>query len=97
MARGELTPREIEIISLVGQGQTSKDVGRTLGISPRTVDAHLVSAKIKTNSRNKPHLITNTMRLISEPMVEPVGIEPTSSAFQTAALTNSATVPSLDH
>jgi DNA-binding NarL/FixJ family response regulator len=35
-----LSPREEEVLRLVAQGKTSREVGVLLGISPRTVDAH---------------------------------------------------------
>jgi DNA-binding CsgD family transcriptional regulator len=35
-----LSPRQKEVLFLVAQGQSAKEIGRTLGISPRTVDIH---------------------------------------------------------
>ena len=40
----ELTPREAEVIELVRQGLANKQIARRLGISERTVKAHLTSA-----------------------------------------------------
>ncbi len=37
----ELTAREQEVLGLVGQGKANKQIARTLGISERTVKAHL--------------------------------------------------------
>ena len=42
--RLELTPREIEVLSLVRQGLANKQIARRLEISERTVKAHLTSA-----------------------------------------------------
>lgn len=39
-ALARLSAREREILELAVQGGTSKTIGRTLGISPRTVDYH---------------------------------------------------------
>ena len=36
----QLTPRQTEILRLVASGQTTKEVARTLGISPKTVEFH---------------------------------------------------------
>ncbi|HEY1930917.1 MAG TPA: response regulator transcription factor [Acetobacteraceae bacterium] len=48
-----LTPREVEILTLVGQGLTNKAVARKLGISVHTVKFHLEAmfAKLEANSR----------------------------------------------
>ena len=35
-----LTPTEIKILKLVAQGKSSREIGKALGISPRTVDNH---------------------------------------------------------
>jgi DNA-binding NarL/FixJ family response regulator len=48
-ARGErvsagLTPREVEVLSLVRRGLANKQIARSLDISERTVKAHLTSA-----------------------------------------------------
>jgi DNA-binding NarL/FixJ family response regulator len=40
----ELTPREVEVLGLVRQGLANKQIARRLGISERTVKAHLTSA-----------------------------------------------------
>lgn len=36
----ELTPREREVAALVVEGRTSKQIGRQIGLSPRTVEMH---------------------------------------------------------
>ena len=48
-----LTPRELEILSCLGDGQSNKAVARRLGISQHTVKFHLeaVFAKLGANSR----------------------------------------------
>ncbi|MDX6357967.1 MAG: hypothetical protein QOH37_1021 [Nocardioidaceae bacterium] len=43
-AGAELTPRETEVLVLVRQGLANKQIARRLGISERTVKAHLTSA-----------------------------------------------------
>ena len=39
----ELTPRELEVLALVGKGLANKQISRRLGISEKTVKAHLSS------------------------------------------------------
>jgi DNA-binding NarL/FixJ family response regulator len=41
--RTELTPREREVLNLVGEGLANKQIARRLGIAERTVKAHLTS------------------------------------------------------
>jgi len=50
-----LTPREAEILTLVGQGMSNKGVARALGISVHTVKFHLEAlfAKLGANSRTE--------------------------------------------
>ncbi len=36
----QLTPREREVLQLIAQGQSNKEAGRELGISPRTIEVH---------------------------------------------------------
>jgi DNA-binding NarL/FixJ family response regulator len=39
----DLTPREVEVLQLVGQGMANKQIARRMGIGERTVKAHLTS------------------------------------------------------
>jgi two-component system, NarL family, nitrate/nitrite response regulator NarL len=52
-ARPLLTPRELEILGCLGDGQSNKAVARRLGISQHTVKFHLeaIFAKLGANSR----------------------------------------------
>ena len=51
--RGEITEREREVLMAVAQGQRSKEIARNLGITERTVKAHLASiySKLGVDSR----------------------------------------------
>ena len=42
-----LSPRESEVMSLISAGNSSKQIARLLGISPRTVDAHRARLMVK--------------------------------------------------
>lgn len=46
------TEREEEVAQLLAQGLTSKEIGRHLDISPRTVDVHRCSLLAKSGVRN---------------------------------------------
>jgi DNA-binding NarL/FixJ family response regulator len=56
--RPMLTPREQEVLRLVAQGHTDKEIGRTLGLSPRTVQTHLTRIREKTGARRRAELAT---------------------------------------
>jgi PAS domain S-box-containing protein len=53
----ELTPREREIAALLVEGQTSKLIGRRLGVSPRTVDIYRGRLMKKYAAGSTPELI----------------------------------------
>jgi HD-GYP domain-containing protein (c-di-GMP phosphodiesterase class II) len=48
-----LTQREVDVLRLIARGQSMKQMARTLGISPKTVDNHMqnVYGKIGVNTR----------------------------------------------
>jgi len=45
---GRLTTREIEVIKLVADGKTYKEIGMILGLSWKTVDGHVQRIRFKT-------------------------------------------------
>lgn len=52
-----LTPRESEILGLLGQGASSKQIARELDLSVRTVEAHRQSIKRKLDLDGQAELI----------------------------------------
>jgi DNA-binding CsgD family transcriptional regulator len=50
---GGLSGREREVLTLVGQGLSDTAIGARLGISPRTVEAQLASARRKLGARTR--------------------------------------------
>lgn len=46
-----LRPRELEVFRLIGQGLTTADIGRQLGISTNTVETHRKSIAAKLDAR----------------------------------------------
>jgi DNA-binding NarL/FixJ family response regulator len=52
-----LTPRESEILALLGKGESSKQIARELDLSVRTVEAHRQSIKRKLELEGQAELI----------------------------------------
>jgi FixJ family two-component response regulator len=52
-----LTGREHEVLAQIAQGASSKEAGRNLGISPRTVDVHRAHIKEKLKVRRAVDLV----------------------------------------
>lgn len=52
-----LTPREREVLQLITNGQSNKEAGRELGISPRTIEVHRARVMEKLGARNTADLI----------------------------------------
>jgi len=52
-----LTRREREVLRLIGQGATSKEIAERLGISPKTAQVHRENLKQKLNLRTTADLV----------------------------------------
>ena len=53
----DLTPREREVATLIAGGNSNKEAGRRLGISPRTVELHRAHLMEKLGARNAADLV----------------------------------------
>ena len=53
----QLTPREREVLRLVTSGQSNKEAGRELGISPRTIEVHRARVMEKLGAKNTADLM----------------------------------------
>jgi serine/threonine protein kinase/DNA-binding CsgD family transcriptional regulator len=55
----DLTPRELDVIRLVAEGLSNKEIGQSLAISPRTVNFHLdnLFAKLGVRSRTEAAIL----------------------------------------
>ena len=58
-----LSPRELEVLRLIGTGRSSQAVADLLVISKRTVDFHLGGAFSKLNVTNRLHAVQSAKRL----------------------------------
>lgn len=63
-ARGEsrLTLRECEVLRLLTDGATSKDIAQSLGISPKTAQAHRENIKDKLGLRSTAELVRYALK-----------------------------------
>ena len=52
----KLSPRELEVAELIGQGMTSRVAGQKLSISYKTVETHRANIMAKLGARNGAHL-----------------------------------------
>ncbi len=57
-----LTLREREVLILVAQGYTNKEIARILGISPKTVDVHRTRMMKKLNLHNVADIVRYAVR-----------------------------------
>jgi DNA-binding NarL/FixJ family response regulator len=58
-----LTPREQEVLTMVSQGLTMRQVGRRLGISPRTVETHVAKLYRKLGVRSRVQAVARAAQL----------------------------------
>jgi two-component system response regulator NreC len=57
-----LTPREREILQLIAEGKTNKEIATILGLSPHTVETHRGNILEKLNLHSVPELILYAVR-----------------------------------
>jgi len=50
-----LTPREIDVLRLMGNGYTNKEIGETLGIASDTTKKHVQNVISKLEARSRTH------------------------------------------
>ena len=66
--RDLLTPREREIVQLLAEGKSNKEVASSLGISPKTIETHRANIMRKLNLHSVSDLVRFAVR---NRMVEP--------------------------
>jgi DNA-binding NarL/FixJ family response regulator len=60
---GEITPREKEVLDLVSQGKSTKQIADQLNISIRTVESHRINMLKKMKVNNTAELIKKALEL----------------------------------
>ncbi|EKU28746.1 response regulator transcription factor [Alcaligenes nematophilus] len=60
-----LSEREREVLALIVEGLTNKEIGRVLSLSPRTVETHRANLFAKLQVDNLAHLIRHYASLVS--------------------------------
>ena len=62
-ANGNLTPREIDVLSLLAEGLQHEEIGRRLGISSETVRTHLRKACDRLGASTRTQAVATALRL----------------------------------
>ena len=60
--RSRLTPREREIVQLLAEGKSNKEVGATLGISVKTAETHRANIMRKLGLHSVSELVRYAVR-----------------------------------
>ena len=61
-ARGGLTPREEEIVKLVAEAHTTREIAEILHLSEKTVENHRANAMRKLGMRDRVELVRYAIR-----------------------------------
>ena len=60
---GSLSPRERNVLELLGEGQSNKDIARSLGIAPETVKSHVKNIFMKLAVERRSHAVARALSL----------------------------------
>ena len=63
LERGGLTRRELEVLRLVADGQTDREIAQTLVLSPRTVEMHVANCLGKLGCRSRAEAVRRAAEL----------------------------------
>jgi DNA-binding CsgD family transcriptional regulator len=59
--RGELSPRELEIVRLIARGESGPEIAAELHIAHDTVRTHVRNAMKKVGARSRAHLVAKVI------------------------------------
>jgi len=62
-SRGRISPREIEVLQLISQGYSNREIAETLFISPNTAVTHRKNLLVKFNVKNSAQLVKEASRM----------------------------------
>jgi DNA-binding response OmpR family regulator len=63
-----LNEREVEVLTWVGRGKTSADIGQILGLTKRTIDFHIDNARAKLGAATRTEAV---LKAASSGLIEP--------------------------
>ncbi|MBE2262756.1 MAG: response regulator transcription factor [Burkholderiaceae bacterium] len=63
---GQLSAREREVLGLIVEGLTNKEIGRALAVSPRTVESHRAKLFAKLEAHSLAQLIRSYAALVDQ-------------------------------
>ena len=61
-AKASLTGRESEVLGRMSEGLTNREIGTDLGISMKTVDAHVRRLLLKLRAKSRTQAVVSVMR-----------------------------------
>lgn len=62
-ARTRINEKDLQIIEMLANGYTSKEIGQALSLSPRTVEAKTQDIKSAFGCKNVPHLVKKAIEM----------------------------------
>ncbi len=62
LRRSTLTPREREVVKMIAEGNSAREIASVLGLSVKTVEAHRFNLMRKLDIHNKAQLVTYAIR-----------------------------------
>jgi len=60
---GSLSPRERNILELIGEGRSNKEIARSLRIAPETVKSHVKNIFVKLGVERRAHAVARAQGL----------------------------------